>query len=132
MKRSTYQKIYDALVTSQQKYMTSEMLAQVIGLYPDVINEALSLFNPVVTLDITFNLKELLPQLEDYLKASKPMITKRNRAPKINEKTYDTFSAFVYEKMTISGIVDKNIILTDKELRLAKRIISAELKGRKK
>ncbi len=132
MKKSTYQKMLNALLGASQKYVNADMLAQMIGIYPDVINEAMSLFNPVVTLDVTFNLKELIPQLEMYLQSAKLSLTKRNRAPKIQEKTFATLGEFVYEKMTISGIVDKNSILSDRDLRLAKKIITQELKSRKK
>jgi NADH/NAD ratio-sensing transcriptional regulator Rex len=132
MKRQTYQHIFDALNQLPHKYVTAEMLSQTLGIYPDMINEALSLFNPVVTLDVTFNLKELLPQLESYLGANKPLITKKRTANKTMEKQFASFSEFVYEKMTLAGIVDKNIILSDKELKLAKKLIQTELKSRKK
>jgi hypothetical protein len=132
MKRTLYLKIYEALLATNQPYVTAEMLATTIGIYPDVINEALSLFNPVVTLDVTFNLKELIPQLEGFLQSDKPRTTKRNRSQKMQDKAYATIADFVYEKMTIAGIVDKDIRLTDQELRLAKRLITAELKSRKK
>jgi hypothetical protein len=132
MKRTLYLKIYEALLATSHPYVTADMLASTIGIYPDVINEALSLFNPVVTLDVTFNLKELIPQLEGFLQSDKPRTTKRNRSQKMQDKAYASIADFVYEKMTIAGIVDKDIRLTDQELRLAKRLITAELKSRKK
>ena len=47
--KQIYLKIQQALSSTSQKYVTAEMLSQSIGIYPDVINEALSMFNPVVT-----------------------------------------------------------------------------------
>jgi NADH/NAD ratio-sensing transcriptional regulator Rex len=132
MKRQTYQQIFDALNQLPHKYVTAEMLSQTLGIYPDMINEALSLFNPVVTLDVTFNLKDLLPQLENYLGTNKPLITKKRTVTKTMEKQFASFSEFVYEKMTLAGIVDKNIVLSDKDLKLAKKLIQTELKSRKK
>lgn len=129
--RSVYQKIYQTLSSTSQKYVTSEMLAQSIGIYPDVINEALSLFNPVVTLDMTFNVLELVPDLQRYLGASHALTTRRQK-PSVKPLPYQSFADFVYEKMTIAGIVDKNIQLSDKELKLAKKLIQLELKSRKK
>ncbi len=129
--RSTYQKIYQALSTTSQKYVTSEMLAQSIGIYPDVINDALSLFNPVVTLDATFNLLELVPLLEAHLGSNKSVKSKTHRAsPTV--LPYVNFSDFIYQKMTVGGIVDKSMQLSEKDLKIAKKLITNELKSRKK
>jgi hypothetical protein len=132
MKRQTYQQIFETLNQMPHKYVTAEMLSQALGIYPDMINEALSLFNPVVTLDVTFNLKDLLPQLETYLKTNKPLVTKKRTPKQALEKQFGSFADFVYEKMTISGIVDKSLVLSDKDLKLAKKLIQIELKSRKK
>ena len=129
--RSIYQKIYQALSTTSQKYVTSEMLAQSIGIYPDVINDALSLFNPVVTLDVTFNVLELLPLLATHLGSNKSVRQKTHRSTSVM-LPYDSFSDFVYQKMTIAGIVDKNLQLSEKDLKMAKKLILNELKSRKK
>jgi hypothetical protein len=45
---------------------------------------------------------------------------------------YDNFSEFVYQKMTMAGIVDKSVQLSDKDLKIAKKLILNELKNRKK
>lgn len=129
--RQIYQKIYQALSSTSQKYVTSETLAQIIGIYPDVINDALSLFNPVVTLDVTFNLIDLLPALAAHVGTVKPMTVKRAKAVE-KPLPYSNLSDFVYQKMTIAGIVDKSIVLSDKDLKIAKRLIVQELKSRKK
>jgi hypothetical protein len=131
MKRPIYQKIYQALLATSQKYVTSEMLSQSIGIYPDVINDALSLFNPVVTLDVTFNVLELLPAIKQHLGSATAVSTKKQRPPS-KPLPFTTFSDFVYEKMTMAGIVDRNIQLSEKDLKLAKKLIQNELKARKK
>jgi hypothetical protein len=124
-------KIQQALSATTQKYVTAEMLSQSIGIYPDVINGVLSMFNPVVTLDVTYNLLDLLPELNQYLGNAKSVTVKRNR-PENKSLPYTSFAEFVYQKMTIAGIVDKNIQLADKDLKLAKKLIQNELKSRKK
>jgi hypothetical protein len=131
VKRFIYQKIYQALSTTSQKYVTSEMLAQSIGIYPDVINDALSLFNPVVTLDVTFNLLDLLPLLATHLGSNKSVRQKSHR-PSSTILPFDNFSDFVYQKMTMAGIVDKSLHLSEKDLKMAKKLIINELKSRKK
>jgi hypothetical protein len=129
--KAIYLKIQQALSSTSQKYVTAEMLSQSIGIYPDVINEALSMFNPVVTLDVTFNLLELLPDLNQYLGNAKLVTVKRNRSVQ-KSLPYTSFTEFVYQKMTMAGIVDKSIQLSDKDLKLAKKLIQNELKSRKK
>jgi hypothetical protein len=89
------------------------------------------MFNPVVTLDVTFNLLELLPSLNQYLGNAKAVIVKRNRTTN-KALPYTSFAEFVYQKMTMAGIVDKSIQLADKDLKLAKKLIQNELKSRKK
>jgi hypothetical protein len=129
--RQIYLKIYQGLSTTSQKYVTSEMLAQSIGIYADVINDALSLFNPVVTLDVTFNLLEILPLLATHLGSNKSVRQKNHRSSS-TILPYDSFSDFVYQKMTMAGIVDKSLQLSEKDLKLAKKLIQNELKVRKK
>lgn len=129
--KAIYLKIQQALSSTSQKYVTAEMLSQSIGIYPDVINEALSMFNPVVTLDVTYNLLELLPDLNQYLGNAKAVSVKRNKSVG-KPLPYPNFADFVYQKMTIAGIVDKSISLSEKDLKLAKKLIQNELKSRKK
>jgi hypothetical protein len=85
----------------------------------------------VVTLDVTFNLLELLPHLETHLGSNKSVRQKSHR-PTSTLLPYDSFSDFVYQKMTMAGIVDKSVQLSDKDLKIAKKLILNELKSRKK
>jgi hypothetical protein len=45
---------------------------------------------------------------------------------------YVNFSDFIYQKMTMGGIVDKSMQLSEKDLKIAKKLIINELKSRKK
>jgi NADH/NAD ratio-sensing transcriptional regulator Rex len=126
-----YKKIYQVLLTAEKKHFTADMLALSIGIYADVINDALSFFNPLVKLDTDFNLLELLPLLENHLGSNKNIKQKTHRQTMLN-LPYASFSEFVYQKMTMAGMVDKSAELSTKDLKMAKKLISIELKNRKK
>ena len=126
-----YKKIYQVLSTAEKKHFTADMLALSIGIYADVINDALSFFNPLVKLDTDFNLLELLPLLENHLGSNKNIKQKTHRQTMLN-LPYASFSEFVYQKMTMAGMVDKSAELSTKDLKMAKKLISIELKNRKK
>ena len=51
------------------KYITSERLSRIVGIYPEVINENLSYFDPMVKMDYEFNLLELVPQMKKFIEA---------------------------------------------------------------
>ncbi len=118
----------------KKKYVTSEMLSRIVGVYPEVINENLSFFDPMVNMDYQYNLMSLVPQIEEYV--SEIENSRSNVAPKkmITRKAlekYESIGDFVYQKMTIGGIVDCNIVLTDIELRELKKLISNEQLNRR-
>ena len=48
----------------------------------------------------------------------------------INE--YESVSDFVYKKMTFAGMVDRNLVLNEKDLRVLKRLVNDELAALKK
>ncbi len=126
-------KIYQALLTSKLKYLTAEMLAQHIGIYPELILDASAIFNPLISMDPTFNMLELLPQFKQYVDTLSTTKKPANKLPQKKDlQTYASFVAFIYEKMTLAGIVDKAIVLSDADLKLAKKLIQNELKARKK
>ena len=49
------------------KYITSERLSRIIGIYPEVINENLSFFDPMIMMDYTYNLLELVPAVKKFI-----------------------------------------------------------------
>ena len=57
-------KYLSALTKIKAKYVTAERLSRVIGVYPEVINETLSFFEPMLMLDPDFNLLELVPAIK--------------------------------------------------------------------
>ena len=116
------------------KYITSERLAHIIGIYPEVINENLSFFDPMIMMDYTFNLLELVPQIKKFIEdkenkrapVPKPVVVKRNEVD-----LYDSYFDFIYKKLTIGGMIDKSAELSDKDLKILKKLITDELASRK-
>ncbi len=119
---------------SKNKVVTSETLSREIGLYPEAINDVLSFFDPTVTMDFSYNLKNLVEPIEQWIAAEEAKKEKKVSAPRISKKTMEEFSSineFVYAKLTIGGIVDKSMPLSDLDLRVLKRMVTAELAKRK-
>ena len=116
------------------KYITSERLSRIIGIYPEVINETLSYFDPIIMMDYEFNLLELVPSIKKYIEdkeskrapTPKPVVVKRNEL-----EEYDSYFDFIYKKMTIGGMIDRTAKLSDKDLKILKKLIVEELADRK-
>ena len=127
-------KIVNGLRKMKKKYITSEMLSSVIGIYPDVINEALSYFDPMVNMDYQYNLMDLLKQIEDYLgekETPKKTVKKTSEKPQLEKLPYDSLNSFIYERMTIGGFMNRDVYLSDSDLRLMKKLITQEQAIRK-
>lgn len=118
--------VYETLRKSPTKYITAEILSQQSGIVLEVILKIFSEYNPIANLDLSINLKEYLNQLEKDLNIKKT-ISKLSRTPKKVDLPFANVIDFVYEKMTIGGIVDKSIELSIKDLRLLKKIINQEI-----
>ena len=116
------------------KYITSERLSRIIGIYPEVINENLSYFDPLIMMDYEFNLLELVPAMKKYIEDKeakrsptvKPVSVKRNEVD-----LYDGYFDFIYQKLTHGGMIDRSVELSDKDLKILKKLISDELANRK-
>lgn len=132
MNKTSAKKYLVAIKNAKKKCLTSEQLSQIIGLYPEVINRDLSDFEPMLAMDPSFNLKDLIPALESYieeLELSTPKKTKfeaKKRASK-----YKGVSDFVYQRMTVGGLVDKNKVLSEAELKVLRKLVNEELEALK-
>ena len=118
----------------KRKYVTSELLSKEVGVYPDIINETFSYFDPMVNLDYQYNLMDLFDQLENLIndlskesenKPHKKLVTKKQL------EQYSSINDFVYQKMSIGGLIDRSAYLTDTDLRTLKRLINQEQLARK-
>ena len=128
-------KYLSAMSKNKVKYMTCERLSRIVGVYPEVIAETLSYFDPMLNMDPSFDLLVLIPQIKEYIQDEEEK--KATNAPKIMAKKkdineYESVSDFVYKKMTFAGMVDRNLTLNEKDLRILKRLVSDELAELKK
>ncbi len=132
---TTVKKYLQALTKKKVKYMTSERLASIVGVYPEKINEDLSYFDPMINMDYTYDLLELIPTLEKYVSddANKKEVAKvENVVTKKKLAKYESLNDFLYKKMTYAGMIDRNYNWSDAELRALKRLIGDEQARRKK
>ena len=135
-KLNDIKKYLNAILKLNKKYVTSERLSKVVGVYPEIINENLSYFEPTLMMDPEFNLMELVPVLKKFvIEKEEAKNTTLIKKPQINKKQleqFDSVSDFIYKKMTFTGgLLDRNVVLSDTELRILKRLISEEQARRK-
>ena len=133
-KVSDIKKYLNGLLKLNKKYVTSERLSKVVGIYPDVINEHLSYFEPLLAMDPEFNLMELVPTLKKYLvdQEENKTLIKKPAIKKAEVEQYSSINDFIYKKMTsVGGLLDYNIVLSDKDLRVLRKLVNEEITNRK-
>lgn len=130
---STLKKYVSAMSKIKAKYITSERLSRVIGVYPEVINENLSYFEPMLMMDASYNLLELVPAIKEYIEEQSEKKTPIIHLPVRKKETiqYASLNDFVYQKYSVGGMLDKGAELTDRDLRVMKKLINEELAKRK-
>ncbi len=131
---STLKKYLNAMSKIKAKYITSERLSRVIGVYPEVINENLSYFEPMLMMDASYNLLELVPVIKQYIEEQEEKKNPLIRVTPVKKKEvaqYETLNDFVYQKYSVGGMIDKGTELTDRDLRVMKKLIGEELAKRK-
>ena len=132
---SILKKYLTAMGKIKKRYITSEVLSRYVGVYPEVINENLSYFEPLMTMDSSINLLELVPAMKQFIIDEEEKKTPVIRVAPVNKKEVEQFESlndFVYKKYSVGGIIDKNAELSDKELRIMKKLVAEELAKRKK
>ena len=134
-KVSEIKKYLNALLSIKRKYVTTERLSKVVGNYPEVINENLSYFEPMIKMDPEFNLLELVPQMKQYVieqEEKKEPIFRNQAIKKKDLVKYESINDFIYKKMTsVGGLLDRNFVLSDQDLRVLKKLIAEEQENRK-
>ena len=128
-------KYLNAMSKNKVKYMTCERLSNLVGVYPEVIAENLSYFDPMLNIDPTYDLLVLIPQIKEYIQNEEDK--KAPTGPKVvatkkDINGYESVSDFVYKQMTFAGMVDRNLVLNEKDLRILKRLVNDELAALKK
>lgn len=129
-------KYLNGIIKINKKYVTSERLSKVIGVYPEIINENLSYFEPTLLMDYEFNLLELVSAMKEFIVEKEENKTLSNsRKPAIKKREleqYESINDFIYKKMTsVGGLLDRNIVLSDTDLRVLKKLIAEEQALRK-
>lgn len=127
-------KYLSAMGKIKAKYITAERLSRVMGVYPEVISETLSYFEPMLMMDTGYNLLELVPTIKDYINDLEEKKVPVERAEVVNKKDieeYESVVDFIYKKMSVGGIIDRGAVLSDRDLRVIKKLATEELKRRK-
>ena len=86
-------------------------------------------------MDYEYDLTELVPAIEEYIEKSqekKPAPVKKNLVTQKILDQYSSIGDFIYKKMTIGGLLDPNTELSDKDLKILKKLIIEEQQKRKK
>lgn len=132
--KTTLKKYISAIKRDKRKTVTCEMMSEIIGIYPEVIAEHLAMFDPMLPMDYSYNVKKLLPEMEKYLLdlETNGKTLKSSRISKKEIAEYESLSMFIFKKMTTGGIVDRHAYLSDHDLKVLKKLIINEEKERKK
>lgn len=134
-KASDLKKYLNGLIKINRKYVTADRLSKYVGVYPEIINEHLSYFEPTLKMDPEFNLMELVPEIKKYLieqEENKTLVKKQPVIKKKDVEKYESINDFVYKKMTsVGGLLDRNVVLSDIDLKILKKLVSAEQNYRK-
>ena len=131
---SVLKKYLSAMGKIKGKYITAEKLSRVVGIYPEIILENLSYFEPMLMMDTEYNLLSLVPTIKEYINDLEEKKVPVDRMEVVNKKDiveYESVVDFIYKKMTVGGIIDRGATLSDKDLRIIKRLASEELNKRK-
>jgi hypothetical protein len=138
IKTSHLQKILSALQKAKRKYVSLDDLSKMVGLYPEVLGADLTYFEPLVLMDSSLNMMDLVAPIESYLaeeterKKAEPT-PKRVVASSKEMSEVPTIASFVYAKMTFAGgLVDPSSKLSDHDLHLLEKLVLREVKARKK
>ena len=132
---TTLKKYLHFLTKTKRKYITAEYLSHEIGVYPEVIQENLEYFEPMIAMDPDYNILELVPLMQDYVENSgnkKQLIVPNIMVHKSAISEYESVTDFIYKKMSIGGIIDRGYEFSEKDLRVLKKLINEELEKRKK
>lgn len=135
--KAEVKRILGALKRSKKKFVSLEALSRIVGLYPEVLGDTLSYFEPMIRLDPSINTRDIVPAMNEYLvepiKPVDPNKPKRVAVSKKEIAQYSSIADFALKKMTnIGGLVDSSIPLSDQDLLVLERLVHNEIQKRKK
>ena len=67
MNKTLAKKYLTSINSNKRKYVTCEDLSISFGKFPESIASDLSVFEPLIILDMSLNLKDLVPAIEKYI-----------------------------------------------------------------
>jgi len=126
-------KYLKAFKNNKSKYLTCEMLSKDIGIYPDIIANALAYFDPLITMDMTYDLRNIQHQLTEFVKEKEANRHTTRKVTKLIETKYKSVNDFVFSKYVVAGgLMDRSIELNTQDLKELKKVVTNELKLKKK
>ena len=129
MNKTTAKKYLSAIEGSKKKYLTCDGLSRVLGIYPEVIAEQLSYFEPMLAMDPSYDLKELIPTIEKYIEEEDAKKEKKE-VIKVSKKDlvkYKSVIDFLYKRLTYNGLIDRTAVLNEADLKALRKLVQAEL-----
>lgn len=135
MNKSLAKKYLSQISSVKKKYVNADTLSRHNGIYPDVINSDLSYFEPMLAMDPSFNLKDLIPAIEEYIAEIDASKEKKVKTVTISKKDYEKYKSvadFVYKNMTVGGLIDRNKVLDESELKILRKLVKEELDSLKR
>ena len=130
--KKMYHTLYLALANQKATHVSAHDLSEITAIYPEIIAQAFSLFNPLITLDLNENLKPLLGPLKTYLIEQKVGTKSQEKQTKIDPLEGLTLTGYMYDTMTIGGLLDRNQDLSLKQLKQLKKLIIKTIKEKSK
>ena len=135
--KAEVKRILGALKRNKKKFVNLDALSRLVGLYPDVLANTLAYFEPMIRMDPSINVRDLVPALNEYLaEPMKPVEAAKPRRASVSRKElaqYSSIADFVYKKMTnVGGLVDTAATLSDDDLLVLDKLVQNEIKRRRK
>ncbi len=129
MNKTQAKKYLSFIKNTNKRCLTCEQLSRHIGIYPEIIAEQLSFFEPMLAMDPEYDLKDLVPTIEEYVESLEAKKEKKQKTINTKKKTiqYKGVNDFIYQKMTIGGFFDRSLSLNDADLKILRKLVNEEI-----
>ncbi len=118
-------KYLSIIKNGKKKHFDVASLSSSTGINEDSLREELAYFDPLIRLMEDYNLKDIIPELENYL--TKPMV----KRAKLTSK-YNSILDFVVKNMTSNGdLIDKYVKLNKTQLKDLEILVKREIRKAK-
>lgn len=126
---NTLKKYLSAMSKMKAKYITCERLSTNVGVYPEIIAEMFSYFDPMVNLDSTYDLLDLVEPAKAYIqeKESNKQVVHHVTIKKKELDRYNNTVDYIYQNLAVGGFIDKSKILSEVELKTLQKLIKNDL-----